>query len=83
MTTLQDFEIKFQKSPCMLAAVKRALLHHASETEALVVSGQASFHKSSNCSRAALRAGWNTYEIYAGARNRYRTEGTVNILVKI
>lgn len=67
----------------MTAAIRSAILANGYESEAIIVSGQPSYRKGSNCRKAADAAGFKSYRIYTGAKRRYDSEGYKNVLVKI
>lgn len=83
MTTLTDLEKIFTGCPKMLAAITQARKFHADTAQALIATGKPSFSPNSNCYKSAVMAGFPAYDIYPGARRRYRSEGYVNVVVRI
>jgi len=83
MATLKDLAKLYENAPKMRAAIIKAIQDHGPLAEACVVNGQPSHSHNSSCYRAAKAMRWSKYEIYPGARCRYKTEGFFNVLVRI
>ena len=83
MKTLKQLKESYKRSPVMRQAVDQAIQKHGEDAVAMVVGGQPTFRKGSNCRRMADFYGWQEYDLYVGPNRQFRTMGNLNVLVRI
>jgi hypothetical protein len=81
-TTLEGLLPQYKKAPKMRGAIMRAIREHGPLAEAIVVKGQPSFSHNSHCYKMARERGWRDYQIYPGAKRRFKSQGFYNVIVR-
>lgn len=83
MTTLIALADAYANAPKMREAISWAIHKYGKSAEAIIVYGQVSTRKGSNCREAANRLGWEQFEVIPCAARRYRSEGFKNVVIKV
>lgn len=83
MKKLKQLKEAYKRSPVTRQVVDQAIQKHGEDAEAMVVGGQPTFRKGSNCRRRADFYGWQEYDLYVGAKIQHRSMGNLNVLVRI
>lgn len=73
----------YSKAPILRSAILRAIGQFGDDADAILVSGQPSRSRNSNCFKSAKAHGFNSFAIFSGPKRRYRSEGHINVVVKI
>jgi len=83
MKELKQLKEEYKRAPVMRRAIEQAIGKYGEDAQALVVGGQPSFRRGSNCRGAAEYLGWQEYDIFVGAKRQYASMGNLNVLVRL
>jgi len=83
MKNLKILREAYKNAPKMRNAIDLAIAKHGEDAEAVIAHGNPSKWSGSNCFKTAKSVGFADYEVFPGPRRRYRTQGFINILVRV